>query len=269
MLKILIIESNTKELHDKDVSFGRKGNAESYMDALSSCGVDLDISIARPYFSEFNFKKLKLDEFDGVVFTGSSVPWSTHSVKCGALRLVMERAFSEGKPVLGSCNGLQLGVVVLGGRVGASHRGLEVGLARDIRLTNEGENHAFHLGRTKVFSAPCIHRDEVTDLPTGAVITASNDHSQVQGMVYEQQGINFWAVQYHPEASTGSIADVIEISDVFSNSRNLVPDLRLAESDHQSDAARRLGANGEDLVPQMRTKELTNWLAMVKKLKGA
>lgn len=267
MLKILIIESNTNELHNRDLSLGRKGNAESYMDVLISCESSLDISIARPYFSGFNLKELNFDEIDGLVFTGSSVPWSTHSAKCRVLHIVMEKAFSEGKPVLGSCNGLQLGAVVLGGRVGVSPKGLEVGLARDIRLTKEGENHSFHSGRPRIFSAPCIHRDEVIDLPTGAVITASNDHSQVQGMVYEHQGVIFWAVQYHPEASTGTIANVIETSNVFSSSSSLVTDLRLAEVDNQGHAARRLGAIDQDLAPYMRTKEIGNWLDMIKRLK--
>ena len=45
----------------------------------------------------------------------------------------------HGLPVFGSCYGMQLGVAVLGGRLYANPSGLEIAIARDIRLSDAGK----------------------------------------------------------------------------------------------------------------------------------
>ena len=53
----------------------------------------------------------------------------------------MEQVFTHAKPVWGSCNGLQLAAVVLGGSVAASPNGIEIGLAKDMMKTTDGQAH--------------------------------------------------------------------------------------------------------------------------------
>ena len=76
---------------------------------------------------------------------------------------------------MGSCNGLQLANVVLGGQCDPASKGKEMGIARDICITPEGLNHPIHQGQNLKFSALCVHRDHITKLAPGAIITASND----------------------------------------------------------------------------------------------
>ncbi len=266
MIRVLIVEGDTPELQKANNALGRPGNAENYADVLNACTSDLEIRIERPYLSDFRATDLVLDEIDGVVFTGSSVDWSADSSKAKIQRDVMESVLMAGKPVLGSCNGLQLAAVVLGGRVAVSSSGTELGIARDIQLTIEGRVHPLHMGRRSVFSCPCIHRDEVSELPSGALLTATNDHSLVQAMVFEQEGAIFWGTQYHPENSPGQFADLVENDGLFFGGSSLATELRAADSDPYGLEAQRLGARKDDLVFRTRTRELANWLAMLNKM---
>ncbi|MEM6946202.1 MAG: type 1 glutamine amidotransferase, partial [Pseudomonadota bacterium] len=203
MTRVLVVEGNTPELVEAAVAVRCRPAAEHYAEVLSTLaaarGVALETTILRPYFPEGDIEALDLNGFDGVAFTGSGVDWSADDARAAPFLRLLERIFTAGLPVIGSCWGLQVGAVVLGGCVGQGARGLELGVARHVRLTPAGSAHPFHAGRAPAFDVPCIHRDEVTLVPAGAVVTAENDHSAVQAMVFETGGVRFWGMQYHPE----------------------------------------------------------------------
>ena len=258
MTRIVIFEGNPAGMIARE----GHGNGDLYMAALRRAATrQPEIEIRHPYAPGFRAEAQALDGVDGIVFTGSSVQWSVDAPEAAPLRAAMEAAFAAGKPVLGSCNGLQLAAVVLGGAAGPSPNGRELGIARDVTLSEAGRNHPLHRGRRPVFAVPCVHRDEVTALPRGAVVTAGNAHSPVQAMVYEEGGIRFWGMQYHPECRPAHFAPLIEDgASLFNSAPELAADLRAADADPEGAAARRLGAIEDDLAPHMRLSELRNWL---------
>ena len=82
---------------------------------------------------------------------------------------IMRRTFAAKTPALGSCNGMQRAASVLGGASQETRNGREDGLARNIRITPEGQSHPMLAGRQSGYAVPCTHRDEVTQLRDGAV----------------------------------------------------------------------------------------------------
>ncbi|TLY93619.1 MAG: hypothetical protein E6K44_04105 [Gammaproteobacteria bacterium] len=58
---------------------------------------------------------------------------------------------------------------------------------------------------TVVFEAITVHRDDIEQLPAGAVVLASNDMGLQAIELPHGAGI-FWGVQYHPEYSFAEIA---------------------------------------------------------------
>ena len=160
------------------------------------------------------------------------------------------------------CNGLQLAAVVLGGDVGASPNGFEMGPARNLTRSDAGAGHAMMAGRGDGFAVPCIHRDEVQKLPEGAVLVAGNEHSPVQAMVYEAGGVDFWGTQYHPEMSMADVASSLAGDELFSGKDSPVADFALADRDEA--AAQRLGTSTAELAINARARELINWLAHVR-----
>lgn len=260
-MRVLVVEGNPLCLEQATRARGGVGNAEYYGQALQKCDASVEFDVVRPYEREV---MPDLHQYDGAVFTGSGANWATNDVRAWPIQQAMEAIFKAGLPSLGSCNGLQLAVVVLGGRVHASPNGLEIGLARDIRLTEAGMSHPLHAGRRPTFASPCVHRDEVRDIPKGAVITATNDHSPVQGMVYEQGDVCFWGMQYHPEVTPARFAPYIaDPNSLFAGAEQMAADMYTADVEPESDAARRLGAMTDDLTTAVIHTELRNWLTQL------
>ena len=252
--KILIIDSDPADINVwKKANFGVT-TGEGYAAALHACRDNLQITIVCPYDGE---PVPDPTGYAGVIFTGSAVDWSTDSPQEAPLVAAMRRCFDAKRPVMGSCNGMQLAATVLGGSNRASPNGREDGLARNIRLTDAGRTHPFLAGREDEYAAPCVHRDEVAELPTGAVLLATNDHSAVQAFAYERDGIRFWGVQYHPEYTPAYIGKRMRLSNRLP--KDIADDLGIADTDRA--AAARLAVRFTDMQPTMRMTELRNWLA--------
>lgn len=254
MTTVLILEGNTP-----DMVAGGRSAGRLYRAALLDLDPGLQIRHAAPYGAALRAQDL--DGVDGVVFTGSSVIWSTQAPEAAPQRAAAETVFAAGLPSIGSCNGMQLAAVVLGGAVGASANGFEIGLARNVTLTEPGQSHALLRGRLAPFNVPCIHRDEVQRLPEGAELLAQNAHSPVQAFAYETGGVDFWGMQYHPELRPGAMVRSVR-SGLFASGAALADDLGRAEKDEA--AAARLGSSVAELAPEVRMIELRNWLGHLK-----
>lgn len=252
-MRLLIVEGNTPDMVDNAQSA-----SASFVRSFQKIAPQAQIEIVNPYHST----DVSLEGIDGAVFTGSGVAWSTDDPRAAPQRTVMEAVFARSIPTWGSCNGMQLAASVLGGTVGASPVGLEIGVARDTRRA--GAPHPMFDGRAERWAVPCIHRDEVQRLPEGAVLTASNAHSPIQGFAYETQGVDFWGTQYHPELTLKDIAAYIEApNSVFAQDEGLTQDLHAAE--HDEAAASRLGTTIAEAAFETRARELFNWVAHVER----
>ena len=225
---IAIIEGNHSGLvRHKDGAI--YGAAEGFADCLRALEQGLRFTIIRPHFDEHIFHDDLLAGCDGVVFTGSANQWSADDARGAPAREVMGLALASGKPVFGSCYGMQLAVAVLGGENRSHPIATEFAIARDISLTQAGAEHPLYHGKAARFDARCMHRDEVARLPKGAISLATNAHSRHQAMAYEQEGVCFWGVQYHPELQFHDIANYIEKNDVdsFADARIFAQSLSL------------------------------------------
>ncbi len=255
MTRLLIVESETPDVVDE------AGNslAIALGETLRSLDPAVEIEFADPYLKPLDLHRL--DVVNAAIFPGSRVPWSAGDADAAPLRQTMERVFEVGLPCFGSCNGLQLAGVVLGGRVEAAAEP-EVGVAREVHLTDEGTSHPMMAGRSQIFAVPAVHRDRVVELPPGARCLAGNWHSLHQAFVYEADGIDFWGAQYHTEIAAEDIAMYLRSRpDLFGDYQHLIADLLAAETDEN--AAARLGARSSELRAPARTTELRNWLAHV------
>ncbi len=252
MTHILILEGNSVEMVAQGGS-----DALPFVKTLMALDPTVTLGVANPYAGALTADQI--EQADGVVFTGAGVAWATDAPEAAPQRAAMRLVFDTGRPVWGSCNGMQLAAVVLGGSVGASPKGTEMGLARNIALTDTGQAHPMIATKPARFASPCVHRDEVQRLPDGAELLASNAHSQVQSFAYQSGAVDFWGVQYHPECSVSDMAGWLASKDDVSAA--LIHDLVAAETD--AAAAARLGASVQELTIASRAKELSNWLTYV------
>ncbi|MCB2080331.1 MAG: type 1 glutamine amidotransferase [Novosphingobium sp.] len=256
MLDILIVEGSVGEALDAAKARGWQASHETYRDALALHRDEARFTTIHAYAPERDAPGIDYSSFDGIVLGGSGVAWSADDEEARPYLNLLEELFAVGKPVVGSCWGLQAVAVLLGGSVGINERGKEVGVARDITLTQAGRAHWGFAGLPERFDQPAIHRDHVTALPSKAVNLAGNNVSEVQAMSYETDGIDFIGYQFHPEFELGYIRQLHE-------ARAPLPGEGIVLADFPDDPSPHVS------VPKERTRVLGNWLDQVEKVKKA
>jgi GMP synthase (glutamine-hydrolysing) len=123
-----------------------------------------------------------LSDFDGVMVPGS--PRHIYDPTPSVTRQIdfARAAFAAGVPVWGSCWGMQLAAVALGGSVRRNPRGRELPIARAITMTEAGRAHPLLASRPAVFDALCSHLDEIETLPPNSQVLAANELSPIQAI---------------------------------------------------------------------------------------
>lgn len=147
-----------------------------------------------------NFNIAKIQEYSGVLWTGSSLSISEKITPEIEKQLdFCHNVFNSGIAMYGSCYGLQIATQAAGGKVVKSKKGLEIGVAKNITLSHDALSCPYFKNRKPQFEAYCVHTDEVETLPYGAKLLASNKHSKVQAAQFVVGDCQFFGVQYHPE----------------------------------------------------------------------
>jgi GMP synthase (glutamine-hydrolysing) len=216
-----------------------------------------------------------LSDFDGVMVPGS--PLHIYDpTPCVTRQIDFARAaFAAGVPVWGSCWGLQLATVALGGSVRRNPRGRELPIARAMTVTEAGRAHPLLASRPAVFDALCSHLDEIETLPPSSQVLAANERSSIQAIAVQTpwRG-SFHGTQYHPEHTLAISAALIEMraAELVEEGFGTEPaeivaiaaDYRaLAKEPTRRDLIGRYGIASEIIDPIRRTTEIGNWLRTV------
>ncbi|MBI3997833.1 MAG: type 1 glutamine amidotransferase [Armatimonadetes bacterium] len=212
-----------------------------------------------------------IERYDGFLWTGSNLTIYEDDPRVTRQIDFCRRIFTVGRPQWGSCWGIQLAAAAAGGEVRKNPRGREMMIARKIHLTQEGRGHPMYEGKPDVFDGFISHLDEVTRLPDGATLLATNAHTPVQGLEVRHANGVYWATQYHPEYELSEMARLI-----VARGENLIKEGFFADSKVVEERVARLEALARDpsrkdlrwdlaidddlLDEQIRTCELRNWL---------
>lgn len=212
-LRVLIVDGYSAEKAKGFKELNMPQASEIYVQMLRNQmpeGVTMESVVVSPCLEGFQMPDQSfLKGFDGCAFTGSS--YSVYEEVDDVKKQIelFRRTVSCGVSLFGSCWGLQVAAVGLGGTVELNHNGREVGPGRCISLTNDGRAHAMYQGKKAVFEHYESHSDEVTRVPAGALVLASNDWTRVQAMGVVHKGVESWFVQYHPEYDLKYYAQLI------------------------------------------------------------
>jgi len=210
-LKFLIVDGYSKASRDDLNAAGMQLACKLYGDMLQRNLPEADYDILLPSDPGVDMPaEEELEKYSGILWTGCNLcifddknPSVVQQIK------LAELAYEIGIPSFGSCWGLQVSVVAAGGTVAPNPKGKEMGLARKIKLTREGEKHPLFKGKPPVYEAYISHDDIVTKIPEGGVILAGNDFTPVQALAVKHKKGSFWSVQYHPEYNLYEMACLI------------------------------------------------------------
>jgi len=269
-MRLLIIEGNAKQRRAQDYALGYCCGSDRYQKILKTILPDAVVEVAFPADGHLD---IQLSDYSGVIIGGSGLNIPAND-DCPQVRHQIEFAtavFENGLPFFGSCWGLQVAAVAAGGQVGTSPKGREMGFARKISLTAAGQASPLFTGKSGPFDAPAIHVDEVTHLPSGGVVLASNTHSSIQAASIRYLNGEFWGVQYHPEFDLEHMANLTELFDTmilregfYENDvalKHHVQQLKtLNKNRERSDLAWVLGLDQDVIDDALREREIQNWI---------
>jgi len=143
----------------------------------------------------------------GIIVTGSvkSVlrpePWMK------TLASFLRGAVRRRVPLLCVCFGCQMLAQARGGRVVESPAGWEIG-AVEVIPTAAGRLDPLFEGLPSPLPVLATHEDRVETLPPEGVLLAGNDSAPIQAF---RVGKRVWGVQFHPEATTDILRDLIRL----------------------------------------------------------
>jgi len=267
--RVLVIDGNRAATREQQVAAGGQPSGEGYVRALQALA-QVSCDIVRPADGAVRLAAADLACYDGVAITGSALNVYEGGAPVERQIELAREVFEAGVPFFGSCWGLQVAVCAAGGRVRRNPLGREFGFARRIELSEAGRRHPMFGGKPAVFEAITVHRDDIGELPAGALVLAANDMG-VQALELRHGRGVFWGVQYHPEYSFAEIAACAVrygaklIDDgLFADRAELdafVADLRaLMQRPDDPRLAWKHGLGAAVLQESLKLAELRNWL---------
>jgi GMP synthase (glutamine-hydrolysing) len=269
--RVLVIDGNRAETRARQVAAGGHGSGEGYVETLLGLLPDLHCDIVRPADMEVSLPAgVALADYAGVAMTGSALNVYDGGPHIERQIELAKVVFAAGVPFFGSCWGLQVAVVATGGVVRANPRGREFGFGRRIALNAAGREHPMFAGKTEVFEAVTVHRDEIATLPPDAILLASNEIGLQAAEIRHGRGV-FWGVQYHPEYSYAEIAatavrygQTLVDEGLFADAADrdrFVAELRALDASPELPALNwRLGLGPGIREPRQKLAEIDNWL---------
>ena len=210
-------------------------------------------------------------EYDGIAWTGCSSCVFSGKPDVEVQIEFARECFRNGVPAFGSCWAAQIAVVAAGGEVALNPKGREMGIAKDISLTEAGREHPLYEGKPDIFDAFTSHDDEVTVLPNGSTLLSGNDFTRVQAVAVTHEGTEFWGLQYHPEYDLHEMARLMFCRlkklvrlGFFANEAEGLAHIDKLESlfagPTRDDLVESLNLKPDVLDESLRTVEVRNWI---------
>lgn len=272
--KFLVLDGYAKEGREDLKAGGASTAGDLYARMLTKCtpGGEADVDIVYPADADAALPKgAEVSQYDGIAWTGSSLtvfepgPLVTPQIEFA------RAAFEARVPSFGSCWAAQIAVVAAGGACARNPKGREMFIARKIGLTDAGRGHPLYRGKKTIFDAWISHDDEITQLPPGAQILASNDFTHVQAVSVTHKGGTFWGLQYHPEYDVHEMTRLIYCRREKLVKLGFFRDMGAAnsfvhdlEAFHQDPSRRdigwRYGIDEDVLNEDIRQMEVRNWI---------
>ena len=269
-MNILIVDGNEKEASQNYRDYGMDTQYQVYSKILQKLSYNkLKTFVIHPAVEkEFLPHGLSLDNFQGIVWTGSLLNIYENSDSIKRQINLAKSLLNKKNYIFGSCWGLHVLVTAAGGKVRKNPNGLEAIIAKDISLNIDGINHPMYKGKSKIFDSFCWHYDEAESLPEKTTILSSNKKSKVQSISFKKNNSNVWAVQYHPEFNPIWMSGLMKQRENILLEQKVYKNKREFDSykDYFSDRKKNKSINvSKTLINEkFHTLELFNWLNYIK-----
>jgi GMP synthase (glutamine-hydrolysing) len=260
-LKILIVEGNTNE---ENVNFDIAGcipQSENFKLHVKKIEPNCEIDIVAPGDDHSIAKIIStLKKYNGIILTGSTLRINDNSNEIKKHIQFAKKCFDSEQKIFAACWGLQITVTAAGGKCRVSPNGVHIGIAQDIKLTDQGKKHAVYSSKLSKFSSPAFNHDEVETPPYNSTLLASDKINKFMALEFKVGTSEVWGLQYHPEIPYDYMLKLIKHRsktlikrNIFKNEQDINKHMKVIEK-----------AKSE-LSDEKRTLELKNWINHIKR----
>ena len=259
-LKLLIVEGNTKK---ENINFNNAGcvpQSQNFKKHIQKIEPNSEIDIVEPTDDNSTSKIFSsLKKYDGVVLTGSTLRLNKDTKEVKKHIEFAKTCFKYEKKIFGACWGLQVTVMAAGGKCRVSPSGPHIGIAHDIKLTEEGKNHKIYLSKPAKFTTPAFNYDEVEIPPKNSILLASDKINKFQALHFYVGKSEIWGLQYHPEIPYDYMIKLIK-----HRSKGMIEKNVFKNQDEINQHVNFIEKAKLELSDDVRTIELKNWLNYLK-----
>jgi len=260
ILKLLIVEGNTKEENSNFNKAGCVPQSENFKQHVKMIEPNCEMDIVEPNDDSTVSKIIaSLKKYDGIVLTGSTLRINDESNEVKKHINFVKTCFKHEKKIFAACWGLQVAVTAAGGKCRVAPSGPHVGIAYDIELTNEGKKHKLYASKPHKFITPAFNYDEVEIPPNNAVLLASNKINKFEALHFTVGNSEIWGLQYHPEIPYDYMIKLIK-----HRSKKLIDNKSFKNETEINQHISLIEKAKVQLKDDIRLLELKNWLNYLK-----
>ena len=260
ILKLLIVEGNTKEENSNFNKAGCVPQSENFKQHVKMIEPNCEMDIVEPNDDSTISKIIaSLKKYDGIILTGSTLRINDESNEVKKHINFVKTCFKHEKKIFAACWGLQVAVTAAGGKCRVAPSGPHVGIAYDIELTNEGKKHKLYSSKPHKFTTPAFNYDEVEIPPNNAVLLASNKINKFEALHFTVGNSEIWGLQYHPEIPYDYMIKLIK-----HRSKKLIDNKSFKNETEINQHISLIEKAKVQLKDDIRLLELKNWLNYLK-----
>jgi len=260
ILKLLIVEGNTKEENSNFNKAGCVPQSENFKQHIKMFEPNCEINIVEPGDDSAISKIIaSLKKYDGIILTGSTLRIDDFSNEIKKHINFVKTCFKHEKKIFAACWGLQIAATAAGGKCRVAPSGPHVGIAYDIELTDEGKKHKLYSSKPHKFTTPAFNYDEVEIPPNNAVVLASNKINKFEALHFTVGNSEIWGLQYHPEIPYDYMIKLIK-----HRSKKLINNKSFKNETEINQHISLIEKAKVQLKDDIRLLELKNWLNYLK-----
>ena len=258
-LNLLIVEGNTKK---ENLNFKEAGcipQSKNFEEQIKSLAPDCEIDIVEPGDESGIHKVIgKLNKYDGVVFTGSTLRINEKSEEVKKHIEFAKKCFEKEKKIFAACWGLQVTVIAAGGKCITAPKGPHIGIAQNIEINESGKKNKLYASKPAKFTTPAFNYDEVVIPPKNSILLASDPINKYQALYFKVGKSEIWGLQYHPEIPYDYMVKLIK-----HRSKDLIKKKVFKDSGEVSKHIKLIQKENSKLKDNVRVAELKNWLEFI------
>ena len=199
-LNILVVEGNNPEDSSVFIKAAKASCSENLKNLVQKIEPSAEVKIINPSKDNETKEALEnMDQYHGIIFTGGAMRINDMTDEIKKHINFASNCFKYGKKILAICWGLQVCSTAAGGKVAPAKNGAHIGIATDVEINEDGQKNPIYQNKKLKFNTPAFNFDEVSELPKGATLLASDKVNKIMGVYFKSGNSEVWGLQYHPD----------------------------------------------------------------------